>query len=90
MFKDLNNFVQCLAFRIYKKNYLCFGKKAPPSSLCDGFNVFLKFLFIYLLAPLSLCCCAGFSQVSVSGSYPPVVMCRLLLVVASFVAEHGL
>ena len=25
---------------------MCFGKKAPPSSLCDGFIVFPKFLFI--------------------------------------------
>ena len=70
-------------------NYLCFGRKAPPSSLCDGLIVFPKFVFICLLAPLGLCCCAGFSQVSVSGSYPPVVLCRLLIVVASLVAEHG-
>ena len=38
--------------------------------------------FIYLfLATLGFCCCTGFSL---------AVECGLLLVVASFVAEHGL
>ena len=47
-------------------------------------SLFLSFFnnFIYLfLATLGFCCCTGFSL---------AVECGLLLVVASFVAEHGL
>ena len=40
------------------------------------------------LAVLGLCCCTGSSLVAVSGSHSPVVMFRLLVAVASLVAEH--
>ena len=42
------------------------------------------------LAVLGLCCFLGFSLVVASRGYPPVVVCRLLIVVASLVEEHGL
>ena len=52
---------------------------------------FLK-LFIYFiyafLAVLGLHCCVGFSLFAESGSYSLVAVCRLLIVVASLVAEH--
>ena len=52
---------------------------------------FYDFIFIYLfLAVLGLCRCIGFSLVVASGGYSLVVMCRLLIAVASFVAEHRL
>ena len=38
---------------------------------------------------LGLHCCAGFSLVAVSGGYSLAVVCRLLIAVASPVAEHG-
>ena len=41
------------------------------------------------LVPLSLCCCASFPLVVVSGGYSLAVVCRLLFVVASLVAEQG-
>ena len=44
---------------------------------------------IYLvLAVLGLHCCLGFSLVAVSRSYSLVVLCRLLIVVASLVVKH--
>ena len=42
------------------------------------------------LAVLGLCCCTGFSLVVASGGYSLVVIDRLLIVVASLVAEHSL
>ena len=42
------------------------------------------------MAVLGLHCCTGFSLVEASRSYPLVVVCWLLIVVASLVAEHGL
>ena len=39
---------------------------------------------------LGLCCCAGYSLVAASGSDSLVAVCRLLVVVASLVAEDGL
>ena len=47
-------------------------------------------LFLYFLAVLGLCCCAGFSLVAASKGYSPGVMRGLLTAVASLVAEHGL
>ena len=50
-----------------------------------------EMVFIYLfLAVLGLCCCAGISLVAESGSYSPVAVHGLLMVVASLVAEHRL
>jgi len=47
--------------------------------------------FIYLfLAVLGLCCCTGFSLVAADGAYFLVVVSRLLIAVASLVAEHRL
>ena len=59
-----------------------------------GFMPLLSFFFptyfIYsFLAALGLHCCMGFSLVVVSRGYS-LVLCRLLPVVASLVAEHGL
>ena len=42
------------------------------------------------LALLSLHCYMDFSLLTVSGGYSLVVVCRLLIVVAPLVAEHGL
>ena len=41
------------------------------------------------MATVGLCCSAGFSLVVLSRGYPSVVVYRLLIVVASLVAEHG-
>ena len=47
-------------------------------------------LFIYLLlTALGLRCYAGFPPVSVSRGYSLAAMCRLLISVASLVAEAG-
>ena len=57
--------------------------------MCVQLFLFSKsgFLFIYLfLAVLSPCCFAGFSLVAVSGGCSLVIVCRLLISVASF--EH--
>ena len=49
------------------------------------------YLFLkYFLAELGLGCCEGFSLVAVSWGYSLVVMGRLLIAVASLVADHGL
>ena len=51
----------------------------------------MYFKFIYLfLATLALHCCAVFTSVATAGGHYLVVMCRLLVAVASLVAEHGL
>ena len=42
------------------------------------------------LNSLGLLCCAAFFLVTESGAYSLVEICRLLIVVASLVAEHGL
>ena len=50
---------------------------------------FLFFLYLFL-AVLGLCCCArAFSSCSKQGLFF-VVVCRLLIAVASLVVEHGL
>ena len=78
--------------------------QCPPSSLGDtneattffSFFFFFKstifytsFLNLFLVA-LGLHCCAGFSLAVESRSYSLVVVCRLLIKVASLVVEHGL
>ena len=50
--------------------------------------IFLHFIYLFL-SVLGLRCCSGFSVVEVSGGYS-LAVCRLLNVVAPFVAEHGL
>ena len=52
--------------------------------------VYIYLKIIYLLAALGLRCCMCFSLVTVSGGHSLGVVCRLLVAVASLVAEHGL
>ena len=40
------------------------------------------------MVELGLCCCTGFSLVVESGGLSLVVVCRLLVSVASLVVEH--
>ena len=42
------------------------------------------------MAVLGLCCCMGLSLVTVSGGCSLVAAHRLLTVVASLIAKHGL
>ena len=42
------------------------------------------------MAVLGFCGCLGFSLVAESRGYSLVEVCRLFIVVASFVEEHGL
>ena len=51
---------------------------------------FLIILFILFLALLGLCCCTDFSLVVASRRYSPAAGCRLLIAVASSVADRGL
>ena len=51
--------------------------------------LFLCPRFFFFLAVLGLCCCSGFFPVMASGGHCLVVVCRLLIVVASLV-EHRL
>ena len=48
-----------------------------------------KFMYLFL-SVLGLHCCTGFSLVEASGGYSLVVVCRLLIVVASPVANDRL
>ena len=53
-------------------------------------HISFKIIFLYLfLTALSLHCC-GLSLVAASGGYSLIVVCGLLIAVASLVAEHGL
>ena len=47
-------------------------------------------LFIYLFGYADLCCCAWALSSYRKWEYPLDEVCGLLVVVASFVAEHGL
>ena len=49
-----------------------------------------KFFFNLFMAAVGLCCCVGFSLVAVSGGYSLAVVYRLVIAMASRVAEHGL
>ena len=51
-------------------------------------SIFLN-LFILFLAVLGLRYCEGFSLIEASRGYFSAMMCGLLIVVASLVAEHG-
>ena len=46
--------------------------------------------FYLRLAVLSLCCCMGFSLVTVSGGHSLVAVHRFLIEVASLIVQHGL
>ena len=67
------------------------GLKSTFSGLFSFFSFLFKILFIYLfLAALGLRCCAwAFSSYGERGLLS-VVVHRLLIAVASLVAEHGL
>ena len=51
-------------------------------------RVQVSFKQFYLFVYFWLSCSTGFSLVPGSGGYSPVVVCGLLIVVDSFVAEH--
>ena len=52
--------------------------------------IYLEKRLIFFLAALGIRFCMGFSIVAASRGYSLVAMCRLLIAVASLVAEHGL
>ena len=52
-------------------------------------NIFI-FLFVLFLAVLGLRCCTALSLVVEGGGYPLAAVRRLLIAVASLVAEHSL
>ena len=56
----------------------------------QAFFYFLRSVYLSFLAALGLFCCAGFSLDAPSVHYPLVVVCKLLIAVASLVTEHGL
>ena len=58
--------------------------------LFNNFIFCFFFFFFFFLAVLGLCSCGGSSPVVASGTYSLVVVCRLLIAMASLVTEHGL
>ena len=65
---------------------MCHWEDTAPDHTTEFFLLFCFFFFTVL----GLCCHRGFSLVVASTGYSVVVVCGLLIVVASFVAEHGL
>ena len=65
----------------------CSNQEKGPEFFKNNFN-----LSIYLfMTVLGLCCCTGFSLLLASGGASlVVVLCRVLIEVASLVVEHGL
>ena len=57
---------------------------------CFSLTIFFYYLFILFVAMLGLHCYAGFYLVTVRWGYSLVAECKLLLVLASLVAEHRL
>ena len=51
-------------------------------------HFFKNFIYFLFSVVLGLCCCTGFSLVAVSRGYSLAVVLRLLIAVASLVAEH--
>ena len=49
-----------------------------------------SFLLQFIFGSAGLCCCMGFSLLSVSSGYSLVMLLGLPIAVASLVAEHGL
>ena len=56
----------------------------------SSYSGYLSLLNLFLLAVLGFHCCAGFSVVATCEAHSLVAMLRLLIVVASLVAEHRL
>ena len=82
----LNNFLNTIG-----ANYMTWldDEFVDIKSMIHG-KVLVNYNFIYLfLATLGLPCCPGFLVVA-SGGCSPVAVCRLLIAVASPVAERGL
>ena len=78
-------------FQIYRKIEMILQGSHIPHIQLPLFLFFKIIIFIWLfLAVLGLCCCTGFPLVAASGGHSLVALCRLLLAVASFVAEHRL
>ena len=70
---------------------VCLGLK-PSQNPCFFFFLivcYLKNIYLFL-AVMGLYCCVSFSLVAASEDYSLVAACKLLIVVASFIAEHGL
>ena len=57
---------------------------------CIFVYIYIFFFSFFLLAVPGLRCCAGFSLVLESRGYSLAAVLRLLVAVASLVAEHGL
>ena len=56
----------------------------------QGHGAYTCLYFLSFLAVRGLRCCAGLSLLVESGSYPLVAVHRLLILVASLLADHGL
>ena len=72
---------------------LLFLSALLPSFSCLPLSLFFLFLLLkncLFLAGPGLHCCLGFSLVVVSRGSSLVLVCGLLITVASFVSEHGL
>ena len=70
--------------------YINIAQKKAQDYLYSYYFFFLINLFILFLAALGLCCCTQtFSSCGEQGLLF-VVVCGLLVVVASLVVEHGL
>ena len=51
---------------------------------------YLLNIYLFIFGCDGSCCCSGFSLVVASEGYSPAAVRGLLIVVASFVTEHGL
>ena len=67
------------------------GTQTQPKPMFFFFLIvcYLKNIYLFL-AVMGLYCCVSFSLVAASEDYSLVAACKLLIVVASFIAEHGL
>jgi len=55
-----------------------------------GISSFQNLFYLFIFGHAESSCCEGFSLVAASRGYSLAAACRLLIVVASLVAEHGL
>ena len=62
---------------------------ASKSESTESFFFLYNFIYIFF-GCAGLHCSTGFSLAMVSGGYSLALVCRLLIVVAFLVAEHGL
>ena len=82
---NLRSYQQCTRISLfpYSNQYLLF-------LILLTIGLLFKNITYLFLAVLGLRCCTGFSSAEANGRYSPVVVNRLLIVVASLVMEHGL